>query len=153
VLAALCAVAAGANAAVLCVKMRAHGAPAGVVRVREACRPWEMQLAPDTVGLCCGVSTTTTLTTTTSCPPVTPTTLGIPDCGTGSVCFGLCRNARGCASDGAGGCGCTGPELPCGPVTYNGMCGGTCGPGLTCQLVSPTLPNGCPDSPVCACAP
>ena len=95
----------------------------------------------------------TTTTTSVTCPTVTSTTLGIPDCGQFGACFGLCSNARACVPDAAGHCGCTGPELPCNAVTYNGMCGGTCPEGETCSVYSPTLPNGCPDYPRCACVP
>lgn len=156
-LAGFCAMAMTADAAVLCVRARSRGTLGGIVHVRAACRPHEVQLAPETVGFCCRGSTTTTTTTTTvtattGCPPVTSTTLGIQDCGAGGGCFGLCSNARACVSDSSG-CSCTGPEQPCGPTAFSGgACGGTCASGLTCQLVSPLLPNGCPDSPVCACA-
>jgi hypothetical protein len=155
-LAAFLATAVGSEAAVLCVRLRPDGSLRGGVRVRESCPPREVQLLPEAVGFCCGAVTTTVTTTTgtTGCAPVTTTTLGIPDCGgVAPACLGLCSNARACVDDGAGGCGCTGAELPCGPVTYLGTCGGTCPPGLTCQLVSPILPNGCPDAPVCGCAP
>src|ERR1700746_2622607 len=91
----LCATIAGADAPVLCVARRSDGSLRGTVRARDACRPSEVELAPDMVGFCCGTSTTTV--TTTSCPIITTTTLGIPDCGgPAPACLGLCSNARAC---------------------------------------------------------
>ena len=144
-------------AAVLCSKPRKGGVLNGTVKVRQACRPGETQLAPEDVGFCCTApsvtSTTSTSTTTVSCPIHTTTSLGIPDCG-GSFCSGLCANARQCVPNAAtNACECTGPEQPCGVVTYNGQCGGTCPDGSTCQIYEPPLPNGCTDFPRCACVP
>jgi hypothetical protein len=143
-----------AEAAVLCAKPERDGTLNGSVTVRQVCKRNEVQLAPADVNFCC-TSTTVTTTTSTSgpCPTFTTSTLGIPDCGFGSVCFGLCANARACTADTSGSCSCTGPELPCGVVTAGGTCGGTCPGGFTCALFSPTLPNGCPDIPRCGCIP
>jgi len=146
---------AAAEAAVLCAKPGRDGALNGGVKVREACKPNEVQLAPADVNFCCATSSTVTTTSTTGpCPILTTTTLGIPDCfGSGGTCLGLCANARACVPDASGACGCTGPELPCGVVTFRGTCGGTCPSGFTCSLFSPTLPSGCPDFARCGCIP
>jgi len=149
--------AASSTAAVLCAKPRRDGLFNGSVKIREACRRGETQLAPEDVGFCCTspptTATTSTSTSTGTCPTFTMTTLGIPDCG-GGFCFGLCANARECVPDAQSGvCGCTGAELPCGVVTYTGACGGTCPSGQACQLHAPPLPNGCTDAPRCACVP
>jgi hypothetical protein len=148
-----------AAAAMLCAKPRKGGVFNGSVKIREACRPGETQLAPEDVGFCCDgastTSTTSTSTTTVSCPIHTTTSLGIPDCfGSSGSCLGLCANARACVPDAvSGACGCTGEVQPCGVVTYNGLCGGTCPTGSTCQIHEPPLPNGCTDFPRCACVP
>ena len=139
-----------ADASVLCVKQRKDGSLKGAAIVRSVCKPGEVQLTPDAVGFCCGASTTTT--TTTTCATVTTGTLGIQDCGpAGGSCFGLCSNARECVPDTDGQCACIGRELTCGFVTRNETCGGLCPPGQTCQLHAPTLPDGCPGEPRCAC--
>jgi hypothetical protein len=148
-----------ARAAVLCARPRKDGSFDGPVKIREVCRTGETAIRPEDVGLCCTVptsaSTTTTSTSTVSCPSHTTTSLGIPDCfGSGGSCLGLCANARQCVPDATtGACGCTGPELPCGVVTYQGACGGTCPEGSTCQLYAPPLPNGCTDEFRCGCVP
>lgn len=146
-----------ARAAVLCAKPRKTGLFNGSVKIREARRPGETQVAPEDVGFCCtppSTTATTTTSTSTSCPTYTSTTLGIPDCFENGSCAGLCANARAWVPDAvSGACGCTGPELPCGIVTYFGACGGTCPVGESCQLYSPPLPGGCPDVPRCACVP
>src|SRR5262245_28522414 len=89
-----------AAAAVLCAKPRKGGIFNSNVKVREACKPGETQLAPEDVGFCCTPpstsSTTSTSTTTSSCPIYTSTSLGVPDCGGSGTCFGLCANARQC---------------------------------------------------------
>jgi hypothetical protein len=143
-------------AAVLCTKPRKDGRLNGSVKIRDVCKPNERAIAPEDVGFCCDgpstTSTTSTSTTTVSCPIHTTTSLGVPDCGGSDVCFGLCANARECVP-GAGGCACTGAELPCGVVTAVGACGGTCPAGSVCQLFEPPLPNGCTDFPRCACVP
>ena len=151
-----------AEAAVLCAKPRKSGELNGAVKVRQACRLGEVQLTPEDLDFCCTPSTsstttssTTTSSTTGSCPTYTSTSLGIPDCfgGTGS-CLGLCANARACTHDPqTGGCACVGPVQPCGVVTYNGLCGGSCPDGTTCQYYGAPLPNGCPGEPHCTCAP
>ena len=141
-----------ADTAVLCAKPGRDGTLNGGVRAREVCKPNEVQLAPADVNFCC--PTSPTVTTTSTCPIYTTTTLGVPDCfGSSGACLGLCANARACVPDASGQCGCTGPEQPCGVVTYRGMCGGTCPSGFTCAFFSPTLPNGCPDFPRCGCIP
>jgi hypothetical protein len=147
--------AAAADGAVLCAKPKRDGSFNGGVKVREACKPGELQLAPADVDFCCPTSTTVTTTTTTSlCPPVTTSTLGVSDCGQPpTFCGGLCANARACVADTSGICSCTGPELPCGVVTFRGTCGGTCPTGFACGSFSPILPNGCPDVPRCGCIP
>ena len=102
---------------------------------------------------CCGGGATTTTTTSTPCATFTTTTLGVPNCGgNGPSCFGLCPNAHQCVTNPSTNlCECSGAPLPCGVVTADGMCGGTCPAGQACQLYTPTLPNGCPDYPRCAC--
>ena len=148
-----------ANAAVLCAKPRDGGGFNGNVKIRAACRRGEVQIAPEDVGFCCtattSTSTTTSSTTTDSCPTYTSTSLGIPDCyGSLGSCMGLCANARACVPDPqTNACGCTGPIQPCGVVTYNGLCGGSCPDGQTCQYYGAPLPNGCPGEPHCTCAP
>jgi hypothetical protein len=147
-----------AAAAVLCAKPGRGGIFNGSVKIREACKPSETVIAPEDVGFCCTApfttSTTSTSTTTVSCPIHTTTSLGIPDCGGFDACFGLCANARQCVPNtSAGVCECTGPELPCGVVTFQGACGGTCPTGSVCQIHEPPLPNGCTDFPRCACVP
>jgi hypothetical protein len=140
-----------ADAAVLCAKPSRDGSFNGGVKIRAACKPSEVQLAPADVGFCCG-SVTTVPTTTTMCPTFTTTTLGIQDCSGGAgFCVGLCANGRACIAGVDGSCGCTGPELPCGVVTAGGACGGACPNGFECALFSPSLPNGCPDAPRCGC--
>src|SRR5262249_18697410 len=52
-----------ARAAVLCAKPRNDGTFNSGVKIREACKPNEVQLDPAAVGFCCG-QTTTTLTVT-----------------------------------------------------------------------------------------
>jgi len=152
VLVAMLSFAVDASGSVLCAKPRRDGTFNGTVKVRDACTPREVQLAPGDVGFCCGVTTTVTVTTT--CPSFTTTTLGIPDCGgTAPGCGGLCANARECVDDGTGACACVGAELPCGVVSVGGACGGTCPAGFGCALFSPTGPNGCPDVPRCGCIP
>ncbi len=80
----LAMLAAPAHAAVLCTKLSRSGTPHGAVRVRDACRPDEVQLSPADVGFCCTPSTTTTTTTTTT---VTTTTSTPPTCnGWGGAC-------------------------------------------------------------------
>ncbi len=141
-------------AAVFCAKPRKGGILNSTVKVREACKPGETQL--DGVGCCTAPTSSTTSTSTTGpCPTFTMTSLGIPDCfGSAGSCLGLCANARACFPDPtSGGCGCTGPEQPCGVVTYNGVCGGTCPAGSTCQHYGAPLPNGCTEEPRCQCAP
>jgi hypothetical protein len=155
----LAAIATDAHAAVLCARPSRQGTFDGAVKVRQACKANEVQLAPADVNFCCtpSTATSTTVTTTTStssCPTHTSTTLGIQDCGGGGgFCLGLCANARACVPDGDGNCGCTGAELPCGIVSYLGACGGTCPSGFACALFSPTLPGGCPAPPRCGCIP
>lgn len=145
-------------AAVLCAKLRKGGLFNGAVKIRQACKPGETQLEPEDVGFCCGgsPSTSTTVTTTTgSCPTFTMTSLGIPDCGGNPPsCFGLCANARQCEPNAEQtACGCTGPEQPCGVVTYNGQCGGPCPFGQSCQYYGAPLPNGCTEEPHSTCRP
>jgi hypothetical protein len=103
------ALAESSTAAVLCTKPHKGGRLDGTVKIRDACRPGEIQLAPEDVGFCCTASSTTsTSTTTSSCPTFTMTTLGMPDCGD-FICGGLCANARQCVPDPqSGACGCTG---------------------------------------------
>jgi hypothetical protein len=152
-----------ADASVLCARPRKSGALEGNVKIRAACRPGEVQLAPEDVGFCCTLppsstttsSVTTSSTTTGACPTYTSTTLGVPDCyGAAGSCMGLCANARTCVPDAQTGvCGCTGAVRPCGSVTYNGLCGGSCPDGQTCQLYGPPGPDGCPGEPHCVCVP
>jgi hypothetical protein len=151
-----------ADAAVLCTKPRKSGELNGSVKVRTACRPSEIELGPEELGFCCtlptsstSTSSTSTSTTTGSCPVYTSTSLGIPDCfGSAASCFGLCPNAHACVPDAqTGACGCTGPIQPCGVVTYDGVCGGSCPDGQTCQSYGPPLPNGCSGEPHCTCVP
>lgn len=141
-----------AQGAVLCAKPSRTGTFNGTVKIREACKPNEVQLSPGDVNFCC-TATTVTTTTSTMCPTFTTTTLGIPDCGGVGSCGGLCANARACVPGAGGVCECTGAELPCGIVSVVGTCGGTCPASSTCGLVAPTLPNGCPGVPHCGCIP
>ena len=146
-----------AAAAVLCAKPHKGGTFNSGVKIREACKPGETPLSPEAVGFCCSAPTTSTTSTSTTgpCPTFTMTSLGVPDCG-GSPpsCLGLCANARQCVPNAEStACGCTGPEQPCGVVTYNGQCGGTCPIGQSCQYYGAPLPNGCTDEPHCTCRP
>src|SRR5262245_52027817 len=144
-----------AGAAVLCAKPRKDGTFNTPVKIREACKPNEVQLDAAAVSLCCTVTTTTTSgTTATSCPPTTTTTLlplcspGLPFCGTA-----VCSNGNSCAPDPVTGeCGCTGPPPSCGAYGTQ-FCGGTCAAGSTCQIVSlpPTTCLGVIN--VCRCVP
>jgi hypothetical protein len=148
-----------AVASVLCTKPRKDGTLNGSVKIRPACKPGEVVITGEEAGVCCTgsslTSTTSTSTTTVSCPIHTTTSLGIPDCGGGGgACFGLCANARACIADEtSGACGCTGAVQPCGIVTFNGLCGGSCPTGTKCEIFEPPLPNGCTDVPRCACVP
>jgi hypothetical protein len=57
----LVAVAVGSSeAAVFCAKPSRDGTLNGSVKVREACKRNELQLAPGDVGFCCGTPTTVT---------------------------------------------------------------------------------------------
>jgi hypothetical protein len=138
---------ASADAAVLCAKHRANGSFNATVKIREACRPSETLLGPESVGFCCGATTTSTstsVTTTLVCP--TTTTLGAPDCGGNppAFCGGLCPGGQDCVDGGSGSCVCSGP-FHCGVQNF---CGGDCAPGLSCQPLP--VPAGCP-SIGCGC--
>src|SRR6185295_3644698 len=84
--------------AALCAKQRSDGTFGSSVKIREACRAKEVQLAPQDVGFCC--SATTTITTSTSLVCATTTTLGVPDCDAGEGCGFLCRDGRTCTDQG-----------------------------------------------------
>ena len=148
--------AATASAAVLCAKPRKDGTFNTGVKIREACKPGEVQLDAAAVGLCCTVTTTTTSgTTATTCPPTTTTT-SLPLCSPSmpsSCLVGVCSNGNSCAPDAVtGDCGCTGPPPSCGAYGTQ-FCGGTCSEGSTCQIVSlpPTACFGVQH--VCRCVP
>ena len=146
-----------AVAAVLCAKPRKDGTFNTAVKIREACKPGEVQLDAAAVGLCCTVTTTTTSgTTATTCPPTTTTT-SLPLCSAGlpssSCIVGVCSNGSSCAPDSVTGeCGCTGPPPSCGAYGTQ-FCGGTCAAGSTCQIESlpPTACLGVRN--VCHCVP
>jgi hypothetical protein len=70
-----------AHSAVLCARPRRDGTFNSTVKVREACRPHEVQLDPGEVNFCC--STTTTSTTPTTI--VTPTTAVTPSSSTSTA--------------------------------------------------------------------
>jgi hypothetical protein len=129
-----------AGAAVLCAKARKDGTFNSSVKLREACKPGEVQLDAAAVGMCCTVTTTTTSgTTATTCPPTTTTT-SLPLCSAGlpssSCIVGVCSNGSSCASDTVTGeCGCTGPPPSCGAYGTQ-FCGGTCPAGSACQIES-----------------
>jgi len=105
----------------------------------------------------CPATTSTTSTSTTtsgSCATYTTTTLAYADCGgSGGTCLGGCTNARECVADVNDVCGCTGALRPCGVYSAASVCAGDCPAGETCVSYSPPLPDGCPDSPRCACVP
>ena len=144
-----------AVAAVLCAKPRKDGTFNTAVKIREACKPGEVQLDAAAVGLCCTVTTTTTSgTTDTTCPPTTTTT-SLPLCSAaGPTCTtGVCSNGSSCAPDpSTGECACTGPPPSCGQYGAQ-FCGGTCAAGSTCQIESlpPTACLGVRN--VCHCVP
>ena len=142
-----------ARAAVLCAKPRNDGTFNSGVKIREACKPNEVQLDPAAVGFCCG-QTTTTFTVTTTCP-TSSTTTTLPMCTVGAAFCpsnGVCFNGHTCVVDGGTGlCDCTGPTPTCGQWG-NLACGGTCPTGSTCELDN-IAPPGCPVVQLCHCTP
>jgi hypothetical protein len=133
-----------ATAAALCAKRRSDGTFSSSVKIREACRAKEVQLAPQDVGFCCSVTTTSTTSSSLACP--TMTTLGVPDCQSGVGCgFQNCRNGQTCTDQGGLQCACTGP-VQCGGLFS--VCGGECPLGQTCTPKS--VPPGC-GSIGCSC--
>jgi len=142
-----------ARAAVLCAKPRKDGTFNSGVKIREVCKPNEVQLDPAAVGFCCG-ATSTTFPVTTTCP-TTSTTTTLPMCTAGAaVCpgSGVCFNGHTCVVDsGTGTCGCTGPPPTCGEFGTL-ACGGTCETGSTCVLDN-IAPPGCPVAQLCHCTP
>ena len=143
-----------ARAAVLCAKPRKDGTFNSSVKIREACKQNEVELAPGLVGFCCGVTTSTT-TSSSSLPstcPSTSTTTTIPACE--PVCplsDAFCTNGHTCEGNDMGGCGCTGPPPSCGQWGII-ACGGTCPAGSECALEN-VAPSSCPEVPVCHCVP
>ena len=147
-----------ANAAVLCAKQRSDGTFSSSVKIREACRAREVQLAPQDVGFCCSAPTTsTTVTTSTSTTSSTMAVCGVPD-GTG-FCGGPCPSGQTCAAIDATTCGCT--NALCSVTSPDGVCGGLC-PRFTDTCISLGLghcacetrcgfPDGfsCPNDPAC----
>ena len=127
---------AATSAAVLCAKQRSDGTFSSSVKIREACRAREVQLAPQDVGFCCSATTTSTTSTSVACPSTT--TLGNPGCVGGFGCGFQCSNGQMCSDVGSGQCGCAGPVL-CGG-NYS-ACGGECPVGQECT--PKPVPPGC----------
>jgi hypothetical protein len=97
-----------ANAAVVCARRRADGTFNSTLKVREACKPSEAQLAifsanPWLVGVPPTTTTSTTGTTPTTAPGSTTTTStlpGTPVCGNGTIEAGeVCDCSFNCRSD------------------------------------------------------
>lgn len=127
-----------ASGAVLCAKQRSNGTFSSSVKIREACRAKEVQLAPEAVGFCCAAATTSTSTSSTSLACPTTTTLGNPGCVGGFGCGFQCPNGQMCADPGNGQCACTGPVLCGGQYS---ACGGECPVGQACT--PKPVPPGC----------
>src|SRR5581483_6618720 len=69
---------ASGHAAVLCAKPKKYGTFNASVKVREVCKPNEVQLAPEQVGVCCTTTTTTSTSTTRTTSTSTSTTTTLP---------------------------------------------------------------------------
>jgi hypothetical protein len=144
------AIVTSARSAVLCAKPRKDGTFSSSVKIREVCKPSEVQLQPDALGFCCGMTTTTSFATTSSCPS-TSTTTTLPRCDPADqACAfnGVCTNGHTCSTS-SGQCACDGPPPECGQWGIV-ACGGTCPTGQSCALDN-IAPPSCGPVPVCHC--
>lgn len=124
-----------ADAAVLCAKRRPDGTLRPSIKVREACRPSQVQVLPQDVGISCSAATTTTTSTIDPAQCPTTTTLGAPPCANGFP--GVCLNGQECVETSPGFWECQGPAR-CGAYNY---CGGECSLGQACD--QRPVPPGC----------
>jgi hypothetical protein len=81
-------------------------------------------------------STSTTTSSSVSNPTCTSTTT-FPPCQSfgGGFCGGACSTGQTCQDDGAGGCSCVGPPVPCDQSNPSVCSTGTCSAGLSCHLI------------------
>src|SRR5262245_44114695 len=96
----------------------------------------------------CGCDlTTTTISTSTTSSSCTTTSLAQPCSRIGGFCGGACSGSQQCQDDGAGGCTCVGPPVPC-DQAYPTVCAatGTCPPGQSCHEI---LVQYIPGNPTC----
>lgn len=125
----------------------------GVCPSGEACHLVVDDAACGIVHCGCDPTPTTTSTsssTTTTYSTCTTTSLNAPCARFGAFCGGACSTGQVCQDDGAGGCTCVGPPVPC-YQAYPSVCAatGTCPPGQSCQQVLIPVP-GCVEAR-CTC--